>query len=133
MRIMDLTMGKLVVNKEKLLAAFTPDIFATDLALDLVGKGVPFRDAYRQVGESLDSAAGADPAEAIARKKSTGSTGNLRLDIPRAQAAELASGLARVRSALQGPAGLGAPAAACLQAFSPFPSRPSRTSFWASS
>ena len=58
-----------------------------------MAKGVPFRDAYRQVGENLDSVAAADPAEAIARKKSTGSTGNLRLDIPRAQAAELASWL----------------------------------------
>jgi argininosuccinate lyase len=92
-RVMDLTMEKLVVNTEKLRTAFTPDIFATDRALDLVAKGVPFRDAYRQVGEDLASIASADPAEAIARKKSTGSTGNLRLDVPRAQYAEIAAWL----------------------------------------
>jgi argininosuccinate lyase len=37
-RIMDLTVEKLVVNKEKLRAAFTPDIFAADSALELVAK-----------------------------------------------------------------------------------------------
>ncbi len=97
-RIMDLTVEKLVVNTERLHAAFTPDIFATDRALDLVAKGVPFRDAYRQVGASLDTVSAADPREAIARKTSTGTTGNLRLDVPRAHAAELAAWLQSEKS-----------------------------------
>ena len=98
-RIMDLTMDKLVVNAGKLRDAFTPDIFATDRALELVAKGVPFRDAYRQVGASLDAAVGADPVQAIAKKTSTGTTGNLRLDVPRAHAAELAAWLRTEESA----------------------------------
>ena len=61
---------------------------ATDRALELVSDGVPFRDAYQEIGRSLQDLGARDPAEAIAKKRSTGSTGNLRLDIPRAQAAD---------------------------------------------
>jgi argininosuccinate lyase len=87
-RIMDLTIEKLVVNDSALRAAFPPGIFATDRALELVREGVPFREAYRQVGRSLDSLARRDPQEAIARRVSTGAPGNLRLDVPR-KAAEM--------------------------------------------
>ena len=83
-RIMDLTVEKLVVNEAALKAAFTPEIFATDRALELVSGGTPFRDAYKEVGRSLESLAGRDPVEAIGGRKSTGTTGNLRLDVPRA-------------------------------------------------
>jgi argininosuccinate lyase len=92
-RIMDLTMEKLVVNGDALRAAFTPDIFATDRALELVSGGTPFRDAYREVGRTLESLAGRDPAEAITRRKSTGMAGNLRLDVPRAVVAREAQWL----------------------------------------
>ena len=85
-RIMDLTVEKLVVNAERLRSSFTPDIFATDRALELVTGGMPFRDAYREVGRSLDALASRDPVAAITARKSTGSTGNLRLDVPRAVA-----------------------------------------------
>jgi argininosuccinate lyase len=81
---MDLTIAKLVVNKASLRAAFTREIFATDRALELVSEGMPFRDAYREVGRSLETLAGRDPVEAIGRRKSTGAPGNLRLDVPRA-------------------------------------------------
>jgi len=86
---MDLTIDRLVVNEGRLRGAFTPEIYATDRALELVSDGVPFRDAYQQIGRSLQDLGARDPAEAIAKKRSTGSTGNLRLDIPRAQAAAL--------------------------------------------
>ncbi len=86
-RIMALTVEKLVVNETALKAAFPPQIFATDRALELVAEGIPFRDAYREVGRMLDALAGRDPVEAIARKSSTGAPGNLRLDVPRAAAA----------------------------------------------
>ncbi len=87
-RIMDLTIDRLVVNQDRLRAAFTPEIFATDRALELVSDGMPFRDAYQEIGRSLQDLGTRDPVEAIAKKRSTGSTGNLRLDVPRAQAAE---------------------------------------------
>jgi argininosuccinate lyase len=88
-RIMDLTIDKLIVNEDHLRAAFTPEIYATDRALELVSDGVPFRDAYQQIGRSLQDLGARDPAEAISKKRSTGSPGNLRLDIPRAQAVAL--------------------------------------------
>ncbi len=81
--VMDLTVGSLAVNEERLRAAFTPDIFAADRALELVAEGIPFRDAYKKVGGELASLEGKDPREAIGKKKSTGAPGNLRLDVPR--------------------------------------------------
>jgi argininosuccinate lyase len=82
--MMDLTIEKLQVNPDRLAAGFTPDVFATDAALELVQKGVPFRDAYRQVGTNLEKLSGMDPIAAIDRRTSTGTPGNLRLDVPRA-------------------------------------------------
>jgi argininosuccinate lyase len=92
-RIMDLTVEKLVVDDAALRAGFTPEIFATDRALQLVAEGVPFRDAYRDVGRSLDKLAAMDPVEAIGRRTSTGTPGNLRLDVPRAAASREAEWL----------------------------------------
>jgi argininosuccinate lyase len=60
------------VNKEKLLAGFTPDVFATDRALELVGQGMPFRDAYHHVKENLDELTGIDPVQAIMQKTHLG-------------------------------------------------------------
>jgi argininosuccinate lyase len=86
---MDLTIVKLEVNRERLLGAVTPEIFATDRALELVARGMPFRDAYREVGGSLEKLAGSDPVEAIKKKTSSGATGNLRLDVAKNGAAAL--------------------------------------------
>jgi argininosuccinate lyase len=86
-RVMDLTVSRLVVNADRLAAAFTPEIFATDRALELTAAGMPFRDAYREVGARLSELGGRDPVKAIAAKTSTGAPGNLRLDVPRAAGA----------------------------------------------
>jgi argininosuccinate lyase len=87
LRVMDLTIERLIVNEGALKAAFTPEIFATDRALELVAGGVPFRDAYRTVGTDLASLGARDPVDSIGLKRSTGNTGNLRLDVPREAAA----------------------------------------------
>ncbi|MDD3276275.1 MAG: lyase family protein, partial [Kiritimatiellales bacterium] len=60
------------VNKEKLLAGFTPDVFATDRALELVGQGMPFRDAYHYVKENLGELSNMDPIKAIMQKTHLG-------------------------------------------------------------
>ncbi len=101
-RIMDLTVSKLEVNADRLAAAFTPDVFATDRALDLVKQGVPFRDAYRQVSASLDKIPAMDPVEAIRRRTSTGTPGNLRLDVPRAVATKAAATVRTRRERISG-------------------------------
>jgi argininosuccinate lyase len=63
--------------KEKLLAGFDAGVFATDRALELVGQGMPFRDAYHHVKAHLDELEAMDAAEAIAKKKHLGGTAGL--------------------------------------------------------
>ncbi|HOX05848.1 MAG TPA: argininosuccinate lyase [Planctomycetota bacterium] len=78
-RIAALSVRRLEVDVKALKAAFHPEVYATDEALDLVLAGVPFRDAYKQVGLNLDKLSDRDPVDAIRRKKSLGATGNLNL------------------------------------------------------
>ena len=41
------------LNAERMAAALRPEIYATHAALALVQEGVPFRQAYRQIGEAI--------------------------------------------------------------------------------
>jgi argininosuccinate lyase len=79
--IFEPTLRRLEVNEQKLVDAFRPEVFATDVALELVVGGMPFRDAYRQVKERLDTLGDMDPRAAIAKKTHAGTTGNLGLDL----------------------------------------------------
>ncbi|HPZ08675.1 MAG TPA: argininosuccinate lyase [Candidatus Eremiobacteraeota bacterium] len=54
LEIMGLIFQNLKVNSEALSKAISPELFATDKAYEIVKKGIPFRDAYRQVAENLD-------------------------------------------------------------------------------
>lgn len=78
--IMGLTIRKLKVVPSALEKAFTPDIFATDAAYELVLGGQSFRDAYRQVGLNLGDLKSRDPRETIADRTHTGAAGNLGLE-----------------------------------------------------
>lgn len=84
-KIMNLITTGIRINKEKCIAACTPEVFATDYALDLVKQGVPFRDAYRQVAQELDQLQQIDPVQNLKAKTHQGSTGKLRLDIAQAE------------------------------------------------
>jgi argininosuccinate lyase len=68
------------VNAKKLIAGFTPDVFATDRALELVGEGMPFRDAYHHVKENLQELEKIDPVEAIQLKTHLGAPFGLDWD-----------------------------------------------------
>ncbi len=70
----------LAVNEEALLAGFTPEVYATDRALELVAGGMPFRDAYDHVKQNLDALEQLDPREVIQKKQSLGATGRLELE-----------------------------------------------------
>lgn len=83
LRVMDLTINKLHVNEEKLIAGFTPDIHATDAALEMVAAGSTFREAYKEVGLNLDKLTDRDPYEAVKSRTHSGSTGNPRFDLCR--------------------------------------------------
>lgn len=75
--IMATIMRCLRINRPALLAGFTPAVFAADAALEQAARGVPFRDAYRQVKARLPTLAAGDPRQAIARKTHLGATAGL--------------------------------------------------------
>lgn len=109
-RIMELTIKKLKVNKKALINGFKPEIFATDRAIELVKKGIPFREAYREVGLNLNKLKNMDPYSAIAEKTYSGTTGNLKLDMASERLLkmreEIESEAARIKSKLKSLTGL---------------------------
>ncbi len=78
LRILRLLVAALDVRRDRLLAGFTPGVFATDRALALVAGGRPFRDAYQYVRDHLDELDTVDPRAALAAK--TGRRGTVNLD-----------------------------------------------------
>jgi argininosuccinate lyase len=79
-RVMRLVVEKLQPDEGRLREGFTADVYATDRALELAARGVPFRDAYRTVGADLQALEKGDPDEAIRRRTYPGTTGNLGLE-----------------------------------------------------
>lgn len=85
LRVMDRTVGALEVKVPALEAGFTPDIFATDAALERVEAGASFREAYREVGLHLEDLKGRDPRESLRRRTHRGAPGNPGLDAAQAR------------------------------------------------
>lgn len=83
--VASLTVRRLEVNAERVRAAFTPELFATDVALERVRAGESFRDAYRSVAADLAAidADAFDVDEIIARRTATGAPGNIDLEYVR--------------------------------------------------
>jgi len=80
-RVMRAVIEKLQPDAERLRQGFTPDIYATDRALELVARGMSFREAYRVIGTDLAALEQGDADEAIRTRTYTGTTGNLGLDL----------------------------------------------------
>lgn len=80
LEIVEIMFEHMTPNKEKLKQAFTTEIFATDVVNDMVQKGTPFRDAYKYIGENLNTVEMPDIDENIRNKKHLGATGNLGLE-----------------------------------------------------
>ena len=70
-------------------AASTPDLYATDEAFRLVREeGMPFREAYIQVGQNLDKVEVPSDHEGVLRQRThAGSTGDLGLEDLRSRCA----------------------------------------------
>jgi argininosuccinate lyase len=69
------------INKETIKKAIKKDIFAADIANEMVEKdGIAFRDAYVRVGQSLDEIQDFNLEKNITSKKSLGSPGNLDIN-----------------------------------------------------
>ena len=101
LRILTPLVSKLEVDGAALRRGFGPEVFATDRALELVAKGMPFRDAYHEVKSNLDQLAGKSPDAALAAKRHLGAP--LGLDFAalaaRAKKAEAWAGRERGRYA----------------------------------
>jgi argininosuccinate lyase len=77
--VAELTVENLEPDVPRLLEACTPELYAADRAYELVRTGVPFRDAYRQVGASLAELPPMDARESLAQRTHQGASGNLGL------------------------------------------------------
>lgn len=71
---------ELQFDKARMAAAISPEMYATDRAVELAREGVPFRAAYRRVAEELSELAGRRPEESLAARVSPGAPGQLLLD-----------------------------------------------------
>ncbi len=67
-------------NCERLEAACSAELFATDHAYALAATGVPFRDAYRQVAAAPDAEAPGDLVARLRARTAEGAPGNLGLE-----------------------------------------------------
>jgi len=83
------TVGEVTVNRRRLEDACVPELYATDHALELVKKGVPFRDAYKKAAAELASLSRRDPEQALRARTATGTSGNLNLGPVTSAASEL--------------------------------------------
>ncbi len=80
----DLVRG-MTLDRERMRAAITPDLYATDRAVELAREGVPFREAYRRVAGQLDALGDRTPEESLRARVSPGATGDLGLERLRAR------------------------------------------------
>ena len=74
-------------DEKKMTEACSPELFATDIAYDLVRSGTPFRDAYREVAAKVADLPGQDPRAHLEHRTHQGTHGDLGLE---AAAAEIA-------------------------------------------
>ena len=103
LRAMELTIQGVEVDAARASAAVQDEAFATHRALELTRQGVPFRDAYRRVGEELAEGQLQRPgdAEAIESYLVEGSPGDLRLGEAEARLEELGARAARAETHLR--------------------------------
>lgn len=79
LNIVAMLLKRIRVNVHALDRGFAPSVFATDAALDLVSRGVPFRKAYDMVKNGRDLTEAKDPVKVLLSKKHEGAPGGLNL------------------------------------------------------
>lgn len=79
LEIVGLFAARIGVDEERLQAACTAELFATDRALDLARQGTPFRDAYVAVATTGDAPEQTDIAARLRARSHEGAPGNLDL------------------------------------------------------
>jgi argininosuccinate lyase len=79
LRITPALIAGMEFNAEKMCAAITPELFATDIAVEHAAAGVPFRDAYRLAKDQLAEMPVGYPLESLEKRVSPGACGDLQL------------------------------------------------------
>jgi argininosuccinate lyase len=87
----------IVFNEQRMADAISPEMFATDSAVDLAASGLPFRQAYLETKRALSGLPKGDIAESLARRVSAGACGDLRLDQIQARLESVSTGIASER------------------------------------
>lgn len=76
-------------NEQAMLDAIEPAMLATDKAIKMTSKGIPFREAYQKVGDDLAQLTSDDIRQAaidsINQRVSPGASGNLMLELLRSR------------------------------------------------
>lgn len=67
-------------DEEAMRRAISPDMYATDWAVELAASGMPFRDAYRHVADDLGALTARDPESSLQARVSFGACAQLGLD-----------------------------------------------------
>ncbi len=70
---------------EKMAAAISPELYATDIAVDQAASGIPFREANRKAKGQLGQLPSRDPAQSLSKRVSPGACGDLQLPLLRAR------------------------------------------------
>ena len=78
--IMQEMISRLEVHPDRLAAACTPELYATDRVMEKVLAGGNFRDSYKDVGLNLDKVHGEDPVASLRKRTSIGTAGNLGIE-----------------------------------------------------
>ncbi len=74
LRILAKVVAGMTCDADACRRAFSPGVFATDVALRMVAQGTPWRDAYHEVRDHLERLGDEDPDRAVAAKNHEGTT-----------------------------------------------------------
>ncbi len=83
LRIVPGLLAAAAFDRERMAAALSPDMYATDVAYELVAEGMPFRSAYREAAQRGAQTGVRDPAASLAARVSPGAPGDPLLDVIR--------------------------------------------------
>ena len=101
LRILAKVVDGTVIDADRCRAAFTPGVFATDVALRMVAGGTPWRDAYHDVRDHLERLSDEDPDAAVAAKTHEGTTGGIDCELYERRIGEVLESASKRLAALQ--------------------------------
>ena len=100
LRILAKVVAGMKVNAANCRAAFTPGVFATDVALRKVAAGTPWRDAYHEVRDHLELLENENCDAAVKAKRHEGTCGGIDHDLYQKRISAAAKSASARREAL---------------------------------